>query len=234
MKICATCQRKYADSLQYCLEDGTVLTQLDDPQATLRLEARPTQSSTPAKRSFVALFALAGIALVGIVGAVAFIALYLSWSNKAADSNRPNSPALSTTNTSQASNSQLSAKDEVAQKLEQVDADVGLASLHSDLAALDRVLADDYRYSNNRGLLLTKQQTLNAYRAGYVRYDYLTTADRKVEVGSDLSRGVVNGRASSKVWFYGRLFTDNDYSYSNTYEMRQDRWQLVKCQVWYR
>ena len=181
------------------------------------------------------LFALAGITLVAIVGVVAFIALYLSWSNKAAgDSSRPNSPALSTTNTGQANNDPVSAKDEVAKKLEQVDEEVGLASLHSDLAALDRLLAEDYRYSNNRGLLLTRQQTLNAYRGGYVRYDYLTTSDRKTEVGSDLSRGVVNGRASSKVWFNGQLFTDNDYSYSNAYEMRQDRWQLVKCQVWYR
>src|SRR5438876_1768575 len=110
MKICATCQRKYADSLQYCLEDGTVLSQLDDPQATLRFEARPTQSSAPAKRSFVGLFALAGITLVAIVGVVAFIALYLSWSNKAAgDSSRPNSPALSTTNTGQANNDPVSA-----------------------------------------------------------------------------------------------------------------------------
>lgn len=49
MKICATCQRKYADSLQYCLEDGTVLSPLNDPQATLRFEAQPTQS--PAEHS---------------------------------------------------------------------------------------------------------------------------------------------------------------------------------------
>ena len=235
MKICDTCQRRYADSLQYCLEDGTVLTQLDDPQAALRFEARPTHSTAAAKRSFVGLFALAGIALVAIVGVVAFIALYLSWSNKAAgDSNRPNNSALSTTNTSQASNSPGPAKDEVAKKLEQVDADVGLASLQSDLAALDRLLADDYRYMNNRGLSLTKQQTLNAYRRGNVHIEYLTTSDRKTEVSSDLRRGVVNGRSSSKVWYYGRLFTDNDYSYSNSYEMRQDRWQLVNCQVWYR
>jgi len=32
---------KVSDSLEYCLADGTVLAPMDDPQATLRFEARP-------------------------------------------------------------------------------------------------------------------------------------------------------------------------------------------------
>jgi len=38
MKVCPTCQQKYADSLQFCLSDGTVLSVFNDSQPTSRLE----------------------------------------------------------------------------------------------------------------------------------------------------------------------------------------------------
>ena len=41
MKICNTCQQKYSDSLEYCLQDGTVLSALPNHNETLRFGAEP-------------------------------------------------------------------------------------------------------------------------------------------------------------------------------------------------
>ena len=41
MKICNTCQQKYSDSPEYCLQDGTVLSALPNHNETLRFGAEP-------------------------------------------------------------------------------------------------------------------------------------------------------------------------------------------------
>jgi hypothetical protein len=63
--------------------------------------------------------------------------------------------------------------------------------VQSDVAAIDRLLADDYRYTNDLGWSFNKEQTLTAYRTGQVRYDSVTTPDPKVEMNKDLTRAVV-------------------------------------------
>src|SRR6266702_492441 len=66
MKVCPICQQKYADSLQYCLSDGTVLSVFNNPQATLRLETRQTQPPTQVRRGLTfGVLALVGVGLVG-------------------------------------------------------------------------------------------------------------------------------------------------------------------------
>src|SRR5262249_30469062 len=82
MKICATCKRRYADSLQFCLEDGTVLETtreseptLVDPQATLRLTPRETNPpAAPVKRgNLLILLGVGGVVLVGVIAVVVVI-----------------------------------------------------------------------------------------------------------------------------------------------------------------
>src|SRR3989442_12239530 len=231
MKVCPTCQQKYADSLQFCLSDGTVLSVFNDPQATLRLETRQTQPPTQVKRGLtLGVLAIAGIGLVCLVFAVGFLILYRIWSNQGAGaSNRPSSS--SARNTNQPNSIPLLTKDQVAQKLEQVNAEVGLSLVNGDLEALDRALAEEYRYVSDAGLSLTKQEILTLFRTGNVHYDYLTTSDPKIEVDSDLNKGAVSGRARSQGQFRRQPFTDS-YFYKNTYEKRDGRWQLVSGLAW--
>lgn len=236
MKVCANCQRKYSDSLEYCLADGTVLSPMDDPQATLRIEARPTHPGAPAKRGIpVILFALAAIVLAGTVGVIAFIVLYSRWTNKAAvDPNRSNNTPVSTTS-APANNPPSSTKEEEAKKLEQVHSEIGFLMVRSAVAAMDRLLADDYRYTNDLRLptsSLTKEQTLTLFRTGKVRYAYVTTPSPTIEVSNDLKSGFVSGQATVGGWYRGTRF-DNSYSYTNLYEKRQDRWQLVRAEAKY-
>jgi hypothetical protein len=232
MKICPTCQQKYADSLQFCLSDGTVLSVFNDPQATLRLDARQTQPPTQVKRGLTfGLLALAGVGLVGLIFVAGVLVLYRTWSNQGSRaSNRPGNSSATSTN--QPNSIPLLTKDEVAQKLEQVNAEVGSSLVHGDLEALDRLLAEDYRYVSDAGLSLTKQEILTLFRTGNVHYDYLTTSDPKVDVDSDLNKGVVSGRARSKGHFRRQPFTD-DYFYKNTYEKRNGAWQLVSGLAWH-
>ncbi|HZI48246.1 MAG TPA: hypothetical protein VFD75_10660, partial [Pyrinomonadaceae bacterium] len=83
MRICPTCKRRYADSLQFCLEDGTGLEPLReseptlvDPQATLRLSPRETNPpSSPAKRGNMLILLCVGGVVVAVVIVIAVIAV---------------------------------------------------------------------------------------------------------------------------------------------------------------
>ena len=105
--------------------------------------------------------------------------------------------------------------------------------VQSDVAAIDRLLADDYRYTNDLGWSFNKQQTLTAYRTGQVRYDSVIAPDPKVEMNKDLTRAVVSGRAYT-IGRLGKTRFNNSYLYQNIYEKRQDRWQLVRAEARYR
>jgi hypothetical protein len=233
MKICPNCQRKYSDSLEYCLADGTVLSLMDDPHATLRIEARPTQSGLSAKRSFpIWLFVLAAVFLVGIVGVAGVTVFYFGRTGTAALD--PNRSSTSTNSTSAADNDPRSATQKEIERVKQLNSALAVAMVQSDVATIDRVLSDDYTYSNDLGpnWRLNKEQTLTAYRMGRIRYESVTALDPKVEMNKDLNRAIVSGRAYTRGWLVKTPF-NNNYLYQNNYEKRQDRWQLVKAQAWY-
>lgn len=233
MKICDTCQRQYADSLQYCLEDGTVLTLQHDPQATLRLEARPTQSGARIEpRIAWGAFAIAAIALIGLVGVVTVGIILFKWSGK--DSNGTNGsgdPSVRTTNLGQPGSNPDATRADAERELDQINNDVGVALVHGDIANLDRLLADDYRYVGFAGISFTKQDILTLSSTGNLSYVYLTTTDPKIEVSDDLTKGVVKGHARSRGQLRRVPFNES-YFYRNTYEKRQGRWQLVHGESW--
>ncbi len=233
MKTCATCQRQYADSLQYCLEDGTVLTHLTDPQATLRLDTRPTQSNPIRTERRVAwrFFALAGTALAGVIGMVALGIFLYSWSGTNSNNeNRQGGPSVATINTGQPASNPT--KTDAQRELDQVNSDVGVALVRSDVPKLDRLLADDYRWVGDQGLSLTKGDVLTLYNTGNLSYEYLTTADPKIEVSDDLTKGVVAGHAKSRGQLRRVPFVDS-YFYRNSYEKRQGLWQLINGVSWH-
>jgi protein-disulfide isomerase len=72
MKICATCQRKYADSLQFCLEDGTVLSSVNVPPPTVKFENPSNRPNNSMKRYLPFI-----IILVVLAAAVGILAMLL-------------------------------------------------------------------------------------------------------------------------------------------------------------
>ena len=234
MKVCPTCQTKYTDALEYCMQDGTVLTELPDPNATLRLESRPTQSTIPTTGRGFTFGALAiGGAALGVVLVVVFASAgYLIWSKSGPSSNSSSNPSVAT-QTNRESVKAEPTKADVAKKIEQINDEIGFALNQADLATLDRLLAEDYTYQNDLGLRLTKQQILNHFRTGNLSYDYVTSTKPTVEVNDNLSRAVLTARGHNKGQFLRRAFNDN-VAYQNTYEKRSSGWQLVSGMAWYR
>ena len=72
MKRCPSCQRFYVDdSLTYCLEDGSILSSVADPDATLVRPGRRSSGHTPYLWAALVLILLVAVLLGG--GAVAFV-----------------------------------------------------------------------------------------------------------------------------------------------------------------
>ena len=126
----------------------------------------------------------------------------------------------------------INLRDEAGVSIVAVSGELDASSAADLEKAIDRLLAEDYRYVSDAGLSLTKEEILTLFRTGNVHYDYLTTSDPKIEVDSDLNKGAVSGRARSKGHFRQQPFTDS-YFYKNTYEKRDGRWQLVSGLAWH-
>ena len=233
MKVCPTCKRRYADSLQFCLEDGTVLEQtrdaeptLVDPQATLRLAPRQTNPPSAAKRGNMLIFV--GVASVVIVAVIAIVAVLvvIQFGSRARGPSESNSNTTSTT----------SAAREVRPTSEiilETNNQVGTALTNADTDALSRLLADDYRFVSDAGLTLNKAEVLLLMRTGNLSYQSLKSINEKVEVNSDSTKAELTAAAQSKGQLRHQTFTDT-YFYRNAYEKRSSGWQLVSGTVWHR
>jgi hypothetical protein len=232
MKICTICKRQYADSLTFCLDDGTVLTAaadanptLVDPAATLRFEARETHAPPAVKRSGPLIWiAVAAAAIILVISVVGVAGLWLIGSSNNSQTNSSSGPAAKPTPIST-----LSASEEVVQ----ANNAVGAALVSGDTDALSRLLADDYRYVSDDGVTLNKAEVLMLMRTGNLSYEYLNTTDPTVDVDSGSAKADLSARATAKGQLRREPFTDS-YFYRNTYEKRGGRWQLVSGTVWHR
>jgi uncharacterized protein DUF4440 len=241
MKVCSICKREYADSLKFCLDDGTVLSPspeppatLVDPQATLKLSARETGAETapvplpaPARPMKILWLVLGVIVLAAL--AVVVVAVLLLYQFRPTDTQKPVDVNIATPTATPASSS----KREVEQLIERVNTEVGSAMVQGDPDALARLLSDDYRYVSDVGLTLNKLEVLALIRTGNLSYEYLNTTDPKIEVNSELNKAVLTAQAQSKGQMRRQAFTDS-YFYRNTYETRDGRWQLVSGTAWHR
>ena len=219
MKICPTCKRRYADSLQFCLEDGTVLETrreseptLVDPQPTLRLTPRETNPpKAPAKRSG-GMFILLGVGGVVLVGVIAIVAVIVVLQFGSSASNRNQNSA--------------------AEIITDMNNKIGVALLNGDTDALSRLLADDYRYVSDAGWTLNKAELLLLMRNGNLSWESLKSTNEKVEMTSD-SKADLIAIEQSKGQLRHQSFNDTNF-YKNTFEKRDGRWLLVSETVWHR
>jgi hypothetical protein len=96
-----------------------------------------------------------------------------------------------------------------------VEAAFSEAKIHNDVAALDRILADDYIGINQWGVRRDKQATLHLFRT--FTTTSLVPSRVSVRVSGDIAviDGIVN---ESNQW---------KFLFLRTYVMRQGRWQLL-------
>ena len=79
------------------------------------------------------------------------------------------------------------------------------ALMSADLTALEQIFADDYVQYNEAGQAFTKQQVLNNFRTGAIRYPSIVSTSRKIRVFGDTA--VVHGSESDEMEANGKRFS---------------------------
>lgn len=102
------------------------------------------------------------------------------------------------------------------------------ALMTADLAVLARIFADDYVQCNEAGKAFTKQDVLDNFRTGAIRYPSIVSTGRKIRVFGDTA--VVHGSESDEVEAEGKRFSVR-YVYLDVLRKCDGEWKLVASQL---
>jgi ketosteroid isomerase-like protein len=110
------------------------------------------------------------------------------------------------------------------QELLKLEQDWSNADLKGDVAVLDRILAEDWRITDNDGAIRIKAQTLAAFKSGEIKISSMVSDDMKVRVYGDAA--VVTGRDTVKGMWLGKDISGQE-RWTDTWIRRDGRWQCV-------
>jgi uncharacterized protein (TIGR02246 family) len=102
------------------------------------------------------------------------------------------------------------------------------ALMSADLTVLARIFADDYVQYNEAGKAFTKQDVLNNFRTGEIRYPSIVSTGRKIRIFGDTA--VVHGSESDEVEINGKRSAVR-YVYLDVLRKRDGEWKLVASQL---
>src|ERR1700676_614248 len=102
------------------------------------------------------------------------------------------------------------------------------ALMSADVAVLAQIFADDYVQYNESGKAFTKQDVLNNFRTGAIRYRSIVSTGRKIRVFGDTA--VVHGSESDEVEAGGKKFSVR-YVYLDVLRKTSGKWKLVASQL---
>jgi ketosteroid isomerase-like protein len=102
------------------------------------------------------------------------------------------------------------------------------ALMSADLAVLAQIFADDYVQYNESGKAFTKQDVLNNFRTGAIRYPSIVSTGRKIRVFG--ATAVVHGSESDLVEAGGKKFSVR-YVYLDVLRKTNGKWKLVASQL---
>jgi ketosteroid isomerase-like protein len=102
------------------------------------------------------------------------------------------------------------------------------AQLNSDVAALDRLFADDHIFTNPLGVVQTKAQRLAEIQSGSRKLELFSVTDVQVRVYGDTA--VVTSRAMLKGQRQGQDIS-GQFRGIDVYVKKQGRWQVVAAQA---
>jgi uncharacterized protein (TIGR02246 family) len=102
------------------------------------------------------------------------------------------------------------------------------ALMSADLETLARIFADDYVQHNESGKAFTKQDVLNNFRTGAIRYPSIVSTGRTIRVFGDMA--VVNGSECDEVEAGGKRSSVR-YVYLDVLLKRNGEWKLVASQL---
>jgi ketosteroid isomerase-like protein len=102
------------------------------------------------------------------------------------------------------------------------------ALMNADLAVLERIFSDDYVQYNESGKAFTKQEVLDNFRTGAIRYPSIVSTGRKIRMFGDTA--VVHGSESDQVEINGKLVAVR-YVYLDVLRKCDGQWRLVASQL---
>jgi ketosteroid isomerase-like protein len=102
------------------------------------------------------------------------------------------------------------------------------ALMSADVAVLAQIFADDYVQYNEAGKAFTKQDVLNNFRTGAIRYPSIVSTGRKIRLFGDTA--VVHGSESDEVESDGKRFSVR-YVYLDVLRKCAGEWKLVASQL---
>lgn len=102
------------------------------------------------------------------------------------------------------------------------------ALMSADLTALARIFADDYLQYNESGKAFTKQDVLDNFRTGAIRYPSIISTGRRIRVFGDTA--VVHGSESDEVEAAGKRFNVR-YVYLDVLRKCDGGWRIVASQL---
>jgi uncharacterized protein (TIGR02246 family) len=102
------------------------------------------------------------------------------------------------------------------------------ALMSADLTALAEIFADDYVQYNESGHAFTKQDVLDNFRTGAIRYPSIISTGRRIRVFGDTA--VVHGSESDEVEAGGKRFSVR-YVYLDVLRKRDGEWRIVASQL---
>jgi ketosteroid isomerase-like protein len=133
----------------------------------------------------------------------------------------PEEKASSATTSATATASPSENAEQVVAKLERDWAD---AIVKGDVATIDRILADDFSYTNWEGTVMTKAEHLEGIRSKVYKVESINLENLKVRVFGDAAVVTV-GQVEKSQW-KGK---DNSghYLFTDIYAKRNGKWQIV-------
>jgi len=102
------------------------------------------------------------------------------------------------------------------------------ALMSADPEVLAQIFADDYVQYNEAGQAFTKQDVLNNFRTGAIRYPSIISTGRKIRVFGDTA--VVHGSESDEVEVNGKRSAVR-YVYLDVLRKCDGEWKLVASQL---
>jgi uncharacterized protein (TIGR02246 family) len=102
------------------------------------------------------------------------------------------------------------------------------ALMSADLTALAQIFADDYVQYNESGKAFTKQDVLDNFRTGAIRYPSIISTGRRIRVFGDMA--VVHGSESDEVEAGGKRFSVR-YVYLDVLRKCDGEWRIVASQL---
>ena len=102
------------------------------------------------------------------------------------------------------------------------------ALMSADLVVLARIFADDYVQYNEAGKAFTKQDVLESFRSGAIRYPSIVSTGRQIRVFGDTA--IVHGAESDEVESGGKRFSVR-YVYLDVLRKQNGEWKLVASQL---